>query len=192
MELAEPLRVTRTVVQAFELIGIRYYIGGSLASSIHGIPRATHAVDIIADIKTNQVQKLVDLLQAAFYIDADMVLDAIRRYGSFNMIHLETMLKMDVFIFKNDDVSRAEMSRRRSYRLADDSDDCLFVASAEDIIVNKLVWYQLGGQLSDRQWTDVLGVLKVGRNNLDFGYLEGMATQKNVLSLFRQALDEAY
>ena len=158
MSLAEPIQVTQRVVQEFERLDIRYFVGGSLASSLHGIPRATQDVDIVAEIKTGHIPKLVDALEKEFYIDADMIKDAIQTRMSFNIIHLATMFKVDIFVLKNDMASQEEMERRKHYQISDAPDQMLFLASAEDIILHKLYWFQLGGGVSERQWNDVLGV----------------------------------
>ena len=100
MGLSDPVHVTQMVAQAFDQLQIPYYVGGSLASSLHGIPRATQDADIVADIQTGHVQEIESLLRTAFYIDTDMVRDAIGKRSSFNLIHLESMFKVDIFIGK--------------------------------------------------------------------------------------------
>ncbi len=88
------------VVEAFDRLGVGYFIGGSVASSAHGLPRATLDVDMIADLEPSHVRLLVEALEKDYYIDANMILDAIRRLASFNLIHLSTMLKIDIFVLK--------------------------------------------------------------------------------------------
>src|SRR5438034_6176654 len=112
--LAEPLEVALAIVRAFDALGIPYVVGGSIASSLYGIPRATNDVDVVAKLEDDQVDALVAVLRSAFYIDADMIHDAIRRRASFNVVELKTMLKVDVFIHKGDAWSREEMSRART------------------------------------------------------------------------------
>jgi len=191
MILSEPLQITRRVVQEFEHLGIRYLVGGSLASSLHGIPRATNDVDIVAEIKNENVPSLVKALEPEFYIDSEMIIDAIHRQGSFNIIHLETMFKIDVFILKPDEASRKEMMRRQPYNITDVSGQALFLASAEDVVIHKLYWYKLGEKTSERQWNDVLGVLQVQGNQLDYAYLEQTAKLRGVSDLLEKALQEA-
>jgi hypothetical protein len=191
MILAEPLQITQHVAQVFESLGIRYLVGGSLASSLHGIPRATHDVDMVAEITEHHIVPLVKALETTFYVDGDMIREAIHRYRSFNIIHLVTMFKIDVFILKPDAISQEEMIRRQPYQVSDNPEDTLFLTSAEDIIIHKLVWYQLGGEVSERQWTDVLGVLQVQYPDLDYAYLARVAEQRNVLQLLRKAIAEA-
>jgi len=188
MSLAEPIQITQRLAREFERLGIRYLVGGSLASSLHGIPRATNDVDMVAEIREKHIGELVEALEAEFYIDAEMIQDAIRHQSSFNVIHFATMFKVDVFILRNDEIAREEMQRRGQYQLSDDPDETLFLASAEDIIVQKLYWYQLGGKVSERQLTDVLGVIQVQGSQLDGAYLNRMAQRHGVLDLLTQAL----
>jgi len=190
MMLAEPLQITYIVTQTLESLGIRYFVGGSLASSFHGIPRATQDADLVAEITERHIPELVNALQTAFYIEAEMIRKAIHQQRSFNVIHLETMFKIDVFILKPDAVSQEEMARCQRYHVSENPDTMLFVTTAEDTIIHKLVWFQLGGLVSERQWTDVRGVLQVQQHDLDYAYLERVAEQRNVLQLLQQAIAE--
>lgn len=114
--LSDPLLVVSVLARVFDELGIRYLVGGSLASSVYGIPRATQDVDLVADLRPDSVQAFHDRLAGAFYVDVDMIRDAIARRASFNVIHLETMFKADVFIMKFDSWSREEMTRASSRR----------------------------------------------------------------------------
>ncbi len=167
MIVAEPLNITRIITKVFEDLKISYFIGGSLASSLYGIPRATQDVDIIADIKKEDVPVLVDNLKDQFYIDQDMIFDALHHKSSFNVIHLKTMFKVDVFILGRDDLAKEEIGRKDRYQLSDDPSDQIYLASAEDVLLHKLYWYKLGGYASERQWKDVIGILQVQSGRLD-------------------------
>lgn len=191
MNLAEPVQITGQVAEVFESLGIRYLVGGSLASSLHGIPRATQDIDIVAEIEGNQVESLVEALKTEFYVDADMIREAVRNYDSFNIIHLATMFKVDVFVLKPDPGSQQEMRRREAYQISDDSRGQLYVATAEDIIIHKLYWYQLGGNISERQWHDALGVIQVQGDQLDYVYLKRVARQRGISKLLAQIMEEA-
>jgi hypothetical protein len=188
--LTEPVKVTQRIVQEFEDLKIQYYVGGSLASSLHGIPRATQDVDIIADIAFQHIPKLVKALEAEFYIDGDMIKEAIQRRKSFNLIHYETMFKVDIFIPELDRSAQEEMERRQQYQVSDSPQHLLYLASAEDIILNKLQWFQMGGGVSERQWNDVLGVIQVQHKELDRSYLERAAQQRGVADLLRKVFNE--
>ncbi|MCL0077029.1 hypothetical protein M1O12_03290 [Dehalococcoidia bacterium] len=190
MVLPEPTRITQLISNVLDHLQIPYFVGGSLASSLHGIPRATQDVDIVADIKSGHVAPFAEALRTQFYVDEQMIRDAIERRSSFNVIHLETMFKADVFVFRNE-LGREAMARRERYQLSDESASSIFLASAEDIILSKLQWFRLGKGTSERQWLDVLGVLQVQGNRLDFSYLQRMAGQMGVPDLLRQAIEDA-
>src|SRR5262249_14804511 len=109
--LSEPILVVAKLARTFDALGIRYVVGGSLASSIYGVPRATQDVDLVADIKLSHLDAIVAALAGEFYVDADMIRDAIKRRASFNVVHLATMFKADVFLLQGDSWSREEMAR---------------------------------------------------------------------------------
>lgn len=190
MLLTEPVQITQRIAQEFEDLKIRYYVGGSLASSLHGIPRATQDVDIIADIAFHHIPELVSALEAEFYIDGDMIKEAIQRRKSFNLIHYETMFKVDIFIPKLDIAAQEEMERRQQYQVSDSPQQLLYLASAEDIILNKLKWFQMGGGVSERQWNDILGVLQIQHTKLDRSYLERSAQQRGIADLLQKVFNE--
>jgi hypothetical protein len=180
------------VVQAFDDLGIRYQIGGSVASSAYGIARATLDVDLVADIGENQIHSLVGRIHGSYYVDEDRVRDAIARRTSFNIIHLESMIKVDVFILKLHPYDQAAFARARLENLEEgESSRRHYLSSPEDVILNKLGWYRQGGGVSERQWNDVLGVLKVQRSSLDRGYLNRWAEELNLVDLLSRALKDA-
>jgi hypothetical protein len=186
--LSEPILVVARLVQAFDTLGVAYVVGGSLASSVYGVPRATQDVDLVADLKASDTEKLERLLSGDFYVDADMIRDAIARRASFNVIHLATMFKADVFIMKPDAWSREEMSRaRREHLDGPDGAVAIRFASPEDTLLHKLVWYRLGNEISDRQWSDILGVLRIQGDGIDTEYLERWAPQLGVTDLLVRA-----
>ena len=175
------------IVEALEQLGVNYHIGGSVASSVHGIVRATIDADLVAELRQEHVRPLVKRLEADYYIDEDAVKDAVRRRSSFNAIHLETMLKVDVFIPKSRLFDQEELRRVRLQPLVENTRP-FYVASPEGTILNKLEWYRMGSEVSDRQWNDILGVLKVQGTNLDMAYLQRWAAALNVADLLERAL----
>lgn len=191
LDFTEPLEIVKIVTSVLTKLKIPYLIGGSLASSLHGIPRATQDIDIVADINIADIVRLVESFKDKFYIDADMIRDAIEHKSSFNMIHLSTMYKVDVFIKGDNNISDEEMSRRKRYILSEETGDEIYLASAEDIVLQKLHWFHMGGRISDRQWKDVLGVLQVQGNRLDFRYLKDRAKELEVLDLLDEALEDS-
>ena len=179
------------VIGCFEKLGIAYYIGGSVASSAYGIARATMDVDLVANVEIPQVNRLVKALETDYYIDADMIKDAIHRSTSFNLIHLETMIKIDVFIIKNQPYDSKALTRRQPDTLDEESSRKFYLSSPEDIILNKLQWYQQGGRVSQQQWKDILGVLKVQGDRLDLEYLKHWASTLNLSDLLNRSFDDA-
>lgn len=191
MLLAEPIGVTLSVPAALERLGVGYLVGGSLASSLHGIPRATLDVDIVADLRMAHVKPLVAALENEFFIDVDMVTDAVRRRSTFNVLHLATMFKVAVFVVGDDDLLAVELSRKQRIRVVDSPPSELNLATAEDMVLQKLIWYREGGSISDRQWGDVLGILRTQGERLDSEYLDRWATRKGLSELLARALADA-
>jgi len=185
--LAEPFDVTLRVTTALERLGIEYLVGGSVASSVHGVPRATNDVDIVARLEGRHVAGFIQAFVSEFYVDEDMIRDAIGRRASFNLIHLATMLKVDIFVFDGSALAIEEMARKQAIEVVDGLGPVWF-SSPEDIVLEKLEWYRKGGYVSDRQWSDVLGVLRVRGPNLDRKYLERWAGQLELSDLLERAL----
>jgi hypothetical protein len=188
--LAEPLAVTLLVADTLEALGVPYAVGGSLASAVHGVMRATMDADLVADLPIEQVEPLAEALGDAFYADVDMMRSAVLRHTSFNLIHLETMFKVDVFVAKPRAFDRSQLARRQLQVLSEEPERHAYVSSAEDVVLAKLEWYRLGGETSERQWRDVLGVLKVQSGRLDREYMQRMATELGVADLLQGALEE--
>jgi hypothetical protein len=184
------LEITLLVTDALEQLGVPYVVGGSLASSFHGIPRATIDADVVAAIRPAHQTGLVKALRDRFYLDADAIRLAIEQRATFNLIHLETMFKVDVFIAGDDQVTRQELERGRPFVVTDAPERTLRIASAEDTIARKLHWYELGDGVSDRQWNDVVGVLKVAGASLDVPYLRRTAALLGVERLLDRAIEE--
>ena len=189
--LTEPIAVTTLVTDALETLGVTYAIGGSLASAVHGVMRATMDADLVADLRLEHVEPLAQALGDAFYADAEMMREAVGHHSSFNVIHLDTMFKVDVFIAKPREFDRSQLARRQSCVLSEDPPRRAYITSAEDVVLAKLEWYHIGGRTSDRQWRDILGVMKVQKARLDHDYLRRMATTLGVGDLLEQALNEA-
>ena len=192
MNTPDILEATLPVVEAFERLGVAYYVGGSVASSAYGMARATLDVDLVADLRLDHIRPLVKMLSASYYIDENMARLAIRKKASFNVIHLSTMLKVDIFTLKDRPYDRESFQRRRKDTIDEKQDAVtLYLASPEDIILNKLEWYKLGDKVSERQWGDVLGVLKVQTDRLDLEYMRYWAADISISDLLERALGEA-
>lgn len=188
----EALAVTARVAAALDDLGVSYVVVGSLASSLHGVPRSTQDADVVAALAEQHVDQLVAKLIGEFYVDGERVRGAVSSGRSFNVIHLQTMFKVDVFV-PSDRFSLAELERRERYvlELVDGRTVTLWIASAEDTLLHKLVWYRLGGENSERQWRDVLGVLRVQGPALDSNYLERWSPELEVTELLDRARQEA-
>lgn len=189
--LSETLSVVATLARVFDGMEIPYLVGGSFASSVYGVPRATQDVDIVADIGMSHVHPFVKRLEGRFYVEEEAVRDAVRRRASFNVLYLPLMFKADIFVMKHDAWSRNEMAQAREHVLgADEGQVRIRFASAEDTILHKLLWYDLGGRTSDRQWSDVLGLIRTQEGKLDMRHLQAWAPRLGVEDLLRQALKQ--
>jgi hypothetical protein len=187
----EILEITLRVTDACERLGVPYAVVGSLASSLHGIPRATQDVDIVASLTLANASAFANALRGEFYLDDDAIRDAIERRRSFNVVHLTSYFKADVFIPRDDESSRLEMARRQRFVIEETPRREIVVASAEDTIAQKLYWYALGDRVSERQWSDALGVLRVAGSALDLQYLRRVSALLGVDELLEQALRTA-
>jgi len=164
-------QAVKLFVKTLEQLNVPYYIGGSIASSVYGIARSTMDVDLVSELKSEHVKFLVRALQKDYFIDENMILDAIKNKSSFNLIHLKTMIKIDVLLDESDSVQ-------------------VFLRSAEDTILSKLEWYKAGGLISNRQWKDILGIIKVQGELLDKKYLLKWAEELGVDDLLEKAFKE--
>jgi len=180
--------VTLQVIDALEALDITYVIGGSLASTLHGVARTTLDSDLVADIKIEHIAAFVEKLQTAFYVSAPSILDAIIFQSSFNLIHLETMFKVDIFIPKSRLFDRSQLANRTSVIVSHDPERSAYVASAEDTILAKLEWYRMGDETSERQWRDIIGVIRVQEGQLDIAYLREIAIDLKISDLLERAL----
>jgi hypothetical protein len=186
----ESIAVTLQVIDAMEKLGITYIVGGSLASALYGVPRATLDADLIVDMKPEQANALEQALREDFHVDVEEIRRAIQTGTSFNLIHLKSMFRVDVFITRNEPFDRAEMQRRIHQVIAVDPDRKAYVSTAEDTVLAKLRWYQSGGGVSERQWQDVIGIIRTQGGELDKAYLREWAESLGILDLLERALDE--
>ena len=176
------------VTKTLERLDIPYVIGGSMASSLHGIMRSTLDVDIVVDMKLKHIPLLVAALAKEFYADDEMMRDAIEQHRSFNLIHYETAFKADIFIRKPRAFDRMQLERRQTSVITTDPEQSVYITSPEDTILSKLEWYRTGGEISDSQWRDVLGILKIRAGELDLDYLRKWAGELKVSDLLERAL----
>lgn len=188
--IEDPLELASRMAILFETLNIPYLVGGSVASSLLGESRSTQYLDLVISISLSKSQQLIRVMEQEFYISESAVIEAVNEKRSFNVIHLTSLEKIDIFVIGDDAFSCSKMNRRQLYKI-DESEKGIYIYSAEDIILQKLYWYLLSATESQKQWRDVLGVLKVQGERLDFNYLNQWAEILQVQSLLELALQQA-
>jgi hypothetical protein len=187
----EPIEVTLRVTGILEKLGVPYVIGGSLASTLYGMVRTTQDSDIITEMGPEHIDQFVSSLQDEFFIDEEMIADSIQHNSSFNIIHRDTMFKVDIFIPRQRPFQRSQITRAQRQTFELESAMSANFASPEDTILSKLEWYRMGGEVSERQWRDIRGVMKTREGELDLNNLHKWAAELKVADLLERALKEA-
>lgn len=185
------LDVAVIVANVFERLGVPYVIGGSLASTIHGEPRFTQDVDFAAAMRHEHAQPFVTELRGPFDVDLADVRSAVSARRLFCTTHVRSGIKVDVHVQPAVGFHASEYERARRVHLRRDMETRVRISSAEDIVLQKLAWYRLGGETSDRQLRDVAGVLKTQAGELDLAYLRRWAVELRVSDLLERALQGA-
>ncbi len=188
--MATAAEAFKLLVEVFDRLGVPYLVGGSLASSIHGIARASMDVDILADLPIGRIRELAAELDPDFYADPEMIDSALKSGRAFNLIHYASSYKFDVFPVRTV-FHRREIERRVTTIASVSGGDAIefHVASAEDTILAKLEWYRAGGETSERQWSDLRGIIATQGERLDTGYLREWAARLGVDSLLDRLLE---
>jgi hypothetical protein len=191
MLAGDPTAGFQLLLDVLGRLGVRYVIGGSLASSIRGIARATRDVDLIADLPPARVDAFASALKGEFYADPEMIRDALFHGVAFNVIHLKSSYKFDVFPVDSE-FGRVQLERGSMVETAPFQTALLTfpVATSEDTILAKLDWFKKGGCESARQWNDVLGVVRIQEGRLDLRYLREWAPRLGVAEWVERALRE--
>ncbi|HBL58768.1 MAG TPA: hypothetical protein DDZ80_09695 [Cyanobacteria bacterium UBA8803] len=170
----------------FKKLGISYYITGGVAAISYGEPRTTQDLDLVMAISSEDIDRLTNALgQAGFYVPG---VDDVKsgRMRTLQITDMESISRADLVVAGTDEFERLKFERRRVIEF---EGIALYFASPEDVILNKLRWRQGSG--SEKQWRDVLGVLKVQADNLDFDYLTQWAEQLGIADALNQALTDA-
>lgn len=162
-------------------------IGGSVAGSMYSKPRHTQDADVSIEPFPGREEELVRLLSDDYIVSLPAVRSAVQRRSTFNAIRKTTSFKVDVFIQGSRPFDRVSRERRRSLPVEFPGDTVVYVHAPEDIVLQKLAWYRLGNEISDRQWADILGILRTQRGQLDGAYLQHWAGELKVADLLRRA-----
>lgn len=190
-DLTEPLQVLQRVIANLEALGIPYMLAGSFASSLHGLARFTQDADLIVDLHPSQLDAFAQAFVSDFYVDRGLIRQALDTGTSFNIIHFESSFKVDFFVLGGRNFSREEFSRRALRQVDLHSGFEAYVQVPEDAVLSKLDWYRRGGEVSENQWRDVLGMLRQQAERLDAGYLSKWASELGVADLLQRACREA-
>jgi hypothetical protein len=185
----DPIGVAASVIRILDTLGVASTIGGSIASSLAGEPRSTIDIDVVAALEESHVHALASSVSSDFYVDEDALRRAVRTRTTANLIHRETMLKVDLFVAGGTPLDAQQLARRQRLDFGDGR--TIHVHPPEDILLQKLRWYRLGGGVSDRQWRDVLAIVRVQGSRLDRAYLQQNAPVLGVEDLLERALSES-
>ncbi len=187
--LPDPIEVAVAFTRVLDELGVAYVIGGSMASSVHGEPRTTNDVDLVADLRSEHVNRLATALGRDYYMSTDAARAAVRARGSFNVIHVKKAVKVDIFIAGNDPLNLARL--RDKTRVQVSADAHLWIDTPEHSVLRKLEWFRRGGEVSERQWRDVVAMLRVQGERLDRTRLRDWSARLRVGDLLERAFAEA-
>ena len=189
--IADPILIALDVADALETCGLLYLVGGSLSSSLSGEPRSTLDIDLVVAMSEKDVEPLVAALGHGFYVEPEALRRAIQKRSSANLIHFASSMKVDIFVAGGTPLDREQLERRQRVLVATDPDRWLHFYAAEDILLQKLRWYRLGDEVSDRQWKDILGIIHVQADRIDLNLLHEGARILAVTDLLERAIHQA-
>ncbi len=178
------------VTRRLESIHVPYVIGGSLASSVYGEPRATMDIDVVADLRPEAISRLVATLRPDYYVDEDVARDAAGTGGSFNAVHSRAGVKIDFFVAGADAFELERLRTRVAVPVSAVPAQVLWIDTAEHTVLRKLEWYRRGGEVSERQWRDVLAIIALQGEALDRGELARWAPLLGVSDLLARSLGD--
>jgi hypothetical protein len=186
----DAIGVALLVAAAIEGAGGTYFVGGSVASSLHGDPRSTNDIDFIVSLPVGHVAAFRQGLGPDFELDEEMLAVALARSTTANGFYLPVLTKIDLFGVGHEPFDVIEFGRRRSV-VVRTSGETLVIKSPEDSVLRKLLWYRQGGGVSDRQWRDVVSILRVSQADLDDAYLLEWAGRLHCEDLLARARADA-
>lgn len=182
-----PIELALKVARTLDELGIPYVVGGSVASSALGEPRATMDIDIAVRMGPPDLPQLVAELTPDFYIPEESAAHAVASASSFNALH-SGGLKVDLFVLGQGALDTWQMERR--LRVDVGNGEYLWVTAPATMILRKLEWFRLGGEISDRQWRDVIGLIRIQHSSLELGDLRADAAILGLGDLLERALTE--
>ncbi|HMQ22613.1 MAG TPA: hypothetical protein PKE00_09005 [Planctomycetota bacterium] len=188
---ADPIDIALQVARIFEKLGLAYVLGGSLASVAHGEPRATLGVDMAVHMQVPVVDPLIAAVEGDFFVHPDWMREEVRRNGSFQLVHRATMTRVDIFVPQWTGLHLWKWQTRQRIAIGPDAADEIDITSAEGIVLQKLLWFRDGGETSEKQWRDILGVLKNQATRIETVCLRDMARELGIASLLERAFAAA-
>lgn len=186
--MTEVLDRLRDVATILDRLAVPWVLGGSLASSIYGEPRPTNDIDLAVQISVDDIDRLVGAFEEDFYIDAGMISDAIRHSSSFNLIHYASSFKIDMFVSGDSILDRRQMESRERKQMPDVDDLAVWIAPPMEQVLRKVWWFQQGSGVSDRQWRDVMYMLKQQEKTIDHVVLLAVGRDVGIGDLVERAL----
>jgi hypothetical protein len=173
-------QVLRAVLPTLEQLGIPYLLTGGIAATLHGRPRFTQDIDVVIDPTKTQLSQLLDALHPNFAVNHDAARDAHARHGEFIAIHRTLIFKVDFWFSTGHAFDRSRLARAQGMEIA----PALIarVATAEDVIISKLLWLQQGA--TERSADDIRGIVRARGENLDLVYLEEMAREMDLQAVW--------
>ncbi len=188
--MTQPTEFLVYIAQLLERLGIPYHVGGSVASSAHGMYRASADIDFVIDPTRDQLEALASALEPEFYVSRSAFAEALSQRSTFNAIHDETSFKIDFFIKGASPFDSEELRRSIRQAVGNQPGHAVLLKSPEDTVLRKLDWFRRGGEVSERQWQDVLSILVAAREQLDGQYLERWSRELGVADLLDRARKE--
>lgn len=189
-DVASALDVALRVAAVLEGMGCDYFVGGSIASSLQGEPRATNDIDLVVAMLPHRVREFAELLGPDFEVDQEMLRDALVRGSCANIFYLPMVTKIDIFALGPSPYDEVEFNRRRRTTVRT-TGEALYVKAPEDTVLRKLLWYRDGGEVSSKQWRDIVEVLRVSARDLNEPYLIMWAQRLGIQPLLERATTDA-
>lgn len=177
---SEQIEAFRQAIEALEQADISYAITGSWVISAYGIVRATHDLDLIIAVQGGEAGRIVLAFPSPrYYADEAAIAEGLATRSFFNIIDMDSGLKIDFWPLKDDEYSQTQFRRRQTATIEGRT---AWLLSPEDIILAKLLWFKMSE--SERQWRDIMSVWQALQDGLDQGYLKTWAARLSIADLF--------